>query len=208
MGRLQRTNARTAILVDRVTTPLIKAHDILMEGCAQFVTLQSSDNGTLTIINIYAQRSSNDRAPLWRRIIQAKFTADHVIVGGDFNHLEETDCRGISGERQMHRRKVAAWNHMTLRYGLVDAGRLDSFRKMSKKEFTYDNGRSGARLAVSRIDKFLVSQDIDETGGRIEAAASVRKLSDHSPLLIMMWGHPPPPPPPLTTLHTFLTPPC
>jgi endonuclease/exonuclease/phosphatase family metal-dependent hydrolase len=79
--------------------PLIKDHDILMEGCAQFVTLQSPEGGTLSIINVYAQRSSNDRTPLWRRITQAEFTADHVIVGGDFNHLEETGRRGLSNER-------------------------------------------------------------------------------------------------------------
>jgi hypothetical protein len=172
MGRSQKTNARTTILVERATTPLVKEQGIVMEGCAQFVTLQSLDNGTLTIVNIYAPHSSNDRAPLWRRINQVEFTADHIIVEGDFNHLEETDRRGISGERQMHRREAAAWHHMTLHYGLVDAWRLDSFCKMSKKEYTYDNGRSRARSAVSQIDKFLVSQDIDERGGKIKARPS------------------------------------
>ncbi len=86
---------------------------------------------------------------------------------------------------------------MTLHYGLVDAWRLDSFRKMSKKEYTYDNGRSGARSAMSQIDKFLVSQDMEKRGGRIEATTSIRKLLDHSPLIIMVWGqHPPPGNPP------------
>ncbi|CAK9859826.1 unnamed protein product [Sphagnum jensenii] len=93
---------------------------------------------------------------------------DHVIVGGDFNHLEETDHQGVSGERQMHRREVVAWHHMTLLYALADAWWFDSFRKMSKKEFTYDNGRLGACSTVSRINKFLVSQDIEERGGRME----------------------------------------
>ncbi|CAM6032383.1 unnamed protein product [Sphagnum compactum] len=161
-------------------------------GRAQYVSLQSPEGGTLTIINVYAQRSSNDRAPLWRSITQADFTADHVVVGGDFNHLEETTRRGVFGERQIHRREAASWHQMTLRYGLADAWKLDSFRKMSKKNFTFDNGRSGAFSAVSRIDKFLVSQDIEERRGRIEAAASIRKLSDHSPLIITFWGlHPP-----------------
>jgi hypothetical protein len=58
MGRSQKTSAGMAIMVDRATTPLIKAHGILMEGRAQFITLQSPDDGTLTIINVYAQRSS------------------------------------------------------------------------------------------------------------------------------------------------------
>ncbi len=94
----------------------------------------------------------------------------------------------------MHKKEATSWHHMTLHYGLVDAWQLDNFRKMSKKEYTYDNGRSGARSAMSRIDKFLVSQDIDERGGRIETVTSIRKLSDHSPLISMVWGQHPPPP--------------
>jgi exonuclease III len=77
---------------------------------------------------------------------------------------------------------------MTLKYGLSDAWRLDNFWKFSKKEFTFDNGRTGASSAMSRIDKFLVSQSVEERGGRIEATASVKKLSDHSPLVISVWG--------------------
>jgi hypothetical protein len=59
---------------------------------------------------------------------------------------------------------------------------------MSKKEYTYDNGRSGVASAVSRIDKFMISQAIDERGGKIETSTSVRKLLDHSPLIITVWG--------------------
>jgi exonuclease III len=84
----------------------------------------------------------------------------------------------------MLRREVGFWHHMTLQYGLADAWKLDSFQKMSKKEYTSDNGRAGARSVVGRIDKFLVSQKLDTRGGRIEATTSVHKLSDHSPLVI------------------------
>jgi hypothetical protein len=72
----------------------------------------------------------------------------------------------------------------------MDAWLLDSFRKMSVKEFTFDNRRSDAHLAVSRIDKFLVSQDLDLRGGRIEVAASIQKFSDHSPLILSVCGQP------------------
>jgi hypothetical protein len=125
-------------------------------------------------------------------------------VGGDFNHLEEMDRRGTVGERQMHRREATSWHHMTLHYRLADAWKLDSFRKMSQKEFTYDNGRSGNCSAVSRIDKFLVSQEIEGRGGRIKTAASVRKLTNHSSLVIMVWGQHPP----LPTPHDSSTSPC
>jgi hypothetical protein len=64
---------------------------------------------------------------------------------------------------------------------------------MSKKNFTFDNGRSGVHSVISRIDKFLVIQEIKKRGVRIEAAASIRKLLDHSPPIITIWGHHPPP---------------
>jgi exonuclease III len=108
VGRSQRTSIGTSILVDKATAPLIIEHVILIEGRAQFITLQSPDNGLLTIINIYGPRSSNDRTPFWKRINQAEFTSDHIILGGNFNHLEETDHRGTANERQMQRRGVAS----------------------------------------------------------------------------------------------------
>jgi hypothetical protein len=77
---------------------------------------------------------------------------------------------------------------MTLRYGLIDAWLLDSFHKQSEKEFTFDNGRTGRQSTVSRIDKFMVSQTVEERGGRIEVVASMRKLTDHSPVCIKIWG--------------------
>jgi hypothetical protein len=59
---------------------------------------------------------------------------------------------------------------------------------MSKKAYTFDNRRSGANSAVSRINKFMVSQDLDSRGGRIESTISIKKFLDHSPLLMSMWG--------------------
>ncbi|CAK9854805.1 unnamed protein product [Sphagnum jensenii] len=88
----------------------------------------------------------------------------------------------------MHRREAVSWHHLTLQYGLMDAWNLDSFRKMTKKNYTYDNGRVGSRSAVSRIDEFLVSQEINSRGGRIEAAPSIRRILDHSPLVMTIWG--------------------
>jgi exonuclease III len=190
MGNSQRISAGTAILVDRVTAPLVKEDGIIIEGRTQFLTLHLPDSTELAIINTYAPRTSRDRATLWKKIGEANFTTKHVIIGGDFNHMEEEEARGKAGERRMHRREAASWHHLTLQYGLLDAWTLDSFRKMSKKEYTFDNGRKGQGSAVSKIDKFLVSQELDARGGRIEAAPSMRKISDHSPLVITIWGRP------------------
>ncbi len=116
------------------------------------------------------------------------------MLGGDFNHFEEEEARGRTGEKRMHRREAATWHHLTLQHSLLDAWTLDSFRKMLKKEYTFDNGRKGQGSATSRIDKFLVSQELDSKGGRIEAAPSIRKISDHSPLVITIWGRTSAPP--------------
>jgi hypothetical protein len=188
MGSSQRISTSTIILADRMTAPLIKENGILTEGRVQYITLHLLDNFDLTIINTYMPRASRDRAPLWKRISEAKFTIDHVVLGGDFNHLEEVDCRDKARERRMHKREAASWHHLTLRYDLMDAWTLDSFRKMTKKDYTYDNGRVGPGSAISRIDKFLVSQELDSRGGRIEAAPSIRRISDHSPLIMTIWG--------------------
>jgi len=54
MGQSQKISAGTAIFIDRVTTPLIRDHDILIKGQAQYVTLQSPEGRSLTVINIFA----------------------------------------------------------------------------------------------------------------------------------------------------------
>jgi hypothetical protein len=72
----------------------------------------------------------------------------------------------------------------------MDAWKLDSFWKISAKEFTFDNGRFGARLVISRIDKFLVFRNLDWRGERIEAATSIQKFSNHSPLVLSIWNQP------------------
>jgi exonuclease III len=108
MGNSQRISAGTAILVDRVTTPLIKEDRIITEGRTQFLTLHLPDSTELSIINTYAPRASKDRATLWKKIREANLTTEHVIIGGDFNHMEEEEARGKAGERRMHRREAAS----------------------------------------------------------------------------------------------------
>jgi len=75
---------------------------------------------------------------------------------------------------------------------------------MSKKEYTFDNGRNGQGSNVSRIDKFLVSQELDSRGGRIKAAPSIRKIFDHSLLMLTVWGRTSAPPKTATYFDTTL----
>jgi predicted ATPase len=94
---------------------------------------------------------------MWKWLSEANLAADHFILGGDFNHWEKIERGGVAKKHRMHKREATAWHHLTLQYGLMDAWKLDNFRKMFAKEFTFDNGRSSAHSVISRIDKFLVS---------------------------------------------------
>jgi hypothetical protein len=72
-------------------------NDILLVSLSEFITLHLSDNGSLTIISVSTPRSSSNRAPLWRKISATEFIANHLVLGGDFNHLEEVSCKGLAG---------------------------------------------------------------------------------------------------------------
>jgi hypothetical protein len=60
MGNSQRISAGTAILVDRMTTPLVKEDGIITEGRTQYLTLHLPNSTELSIINTYASRASRD----------------------------------------------------------------------------------------------------------------------------------------------------
>jgi hypothetical protein len=136
VGPSQRISVGMAILVDKTISPLITDHGTLVEGRAQFVTLQPPSEGALTIINIYAALHSIDRAHLWKKVSQANFNSDHVILGGAFNHQEMMAGRGTAGLKQMNRREASVWHSMTLKYGLSDAWCLDSFKKLTRSQVT------------------------------------------------------------------------
>jgi endonuclease/exonuclease/phosphatase family metal-dependent hydrolase len=173
--------------MDKNIAPFMVDHGILDPGRAQYVTLQPPGEGSLTIINVYAPTLSTDRAHFWSKVESANLASDHYILGGDLNHQEPKEANS-SNARQRTRRETSAWHAMTLRLGLSDAWVLDSFHKLSKKTFTYDNGQQGPSSVLTRIDKFLVSQSVEERGGQIEISPSIRKISDHSPLIIKIWG--------------------
>jgi hypothetical protein len=61
---------------------------------------------------------------------------------------------------------------------------------MTAKAFTFDYGRVSPNSTISRIDKFLVSQELEAKGGRIEVAMSVQKFSNYSPFILTIWGQP------------------
>jgi len=89
MGRSQRMSAGTSILVDRSLAPQVTSNGILLEGKTLYITLKLSVNENLTFVNIYVVRTSNEWALMWKQLSEANFDTSHVIIGGNFNHLEE-----------------------------------------------------------------------------------------------------------------------
>jgi len=45
---------------------------------------------------------------MWKRLSEASFDTTHVIMGGDFNHLEEMDQRRKAREHFMMKREATA----------------------------------------------------------------------------------------------------
>jgi hypothetical protein len=84
-------SASTSILVDKSLAPQITSNGIFLKGRAQYITLKLLNNENLTIVNIYDARTSNEQALMWKRLSEANFDTSHVIIGEDFNHLEETN---------------------------------------------------------------------------------------------------------------------
>jgi hypothetical protein len=55
----------------------------------------------------------------------------------------------------------------------------------SGKSFSYDNGRVGVGLVLTKLDKVYVPSGFHDLGGRIGVVASHNKISDHSPVSIL-----------------------
>jgi hypothetical protein len=123
-----------------MTAPLIKEHGIITEGRVQYLTLHLPDSTELSIINTYVPRTSRDRAPRWKKISEANFQADHIIIGRDFNHQEEEEVRGRGGERRMHRQEATSWHHLTLQYGLIHAWTWTVSERCQKKSTLLTTG--------------------------------------------------------------------
>jgi hypothetical protein len=81
----------TSILMDKSFMPQITPNNIIFKGRTQFITLKLLDNRNLTIVNIYVVCTSNEWALMWKWLSKASFNITHIIIGGDFNRLKETD---------------------------------------------------------------------------------------------------------------------
>jgi hypothetical protein len=116
------------------------------------------------------------KGPYWTCISECNIDASqNLFLGGDFNHLVETNKAFKKCNRFLRKREVVTWHNPILQYGLVNIWGLDKYYKMLEKSYTFNNGKVGPHLVVStHIDKFMVLVELDAKGGKIETKTLVK----------------------------------
>ncbi|XP_058783622.1 uncharacterized protein LOC131658332 [Vicia villosa] len=103
------------------------------------------------VVNIYAPYDLCKKRILWRKLVELKeeFDDGEWIIGGDFNSIK------VRNERRG--RVVAAnYNEMNLFVSFIEESRLVDI-PCKEKKFTW---YSGDEMSMSRIDRFLISDDV------------------------------------------------
>jgi len=74
--------------------PVVVGKGVILERRAQFISLQSNNNFTLSIINVYALNSSHEKTLLnWNKLVEANVSGQSYILTGDFNMVESESNR-------------------------------------------------------------------------------------------------------------------
>ena len=95
------------------------------------------------------------------------------IVAGDFNMIRSlSEKKG--GTRQLGR-DSEAFQDLLMNMGLVDTETING-------TFTWNNKRGGASQVASKLDRFIVSEDLLLTGPAIIVSTLPFRGSDHWPV--------------------------
>jgi exonuclease III len=153
------------------------AHALMIHG--RFI--QSQDE--FFLFNVYAPCESHEKLRLWEvlpgRLQQ--LVGQKVCVCGDFNAVR-SDYERISVRQGVRSPDQVAFNRFIDDSGLVDL-------PLCGRNFTWYK-RDGS--SMSRIDRFLLSEDWCLSWPNCVQQAQLRGLSDHCPLLLSVdvenWG--------------------
>jgi exonuclease III len=98
---------------------------------------------------------------------------------------EQTEDRspGYTG-KAMGGAEEVAWNHYCLALGFNDVIHLDEFKKIGPKDYTWSRERPNP--IWSRLDRFYITPDIQQAGGRHGIWPTVAHLSDHAPIFLQL----------------------
>ncbi|XP_058752845.1 uncharacterized protein LOC131626046 [Vicia villosa] len=138
---------------------------------------------TFYIVNIYSPCSLPLKKKLWRDLLEAKakFSDGEWCLAGDFNSV--SNSRERKGNCHLIRR-----SEMTGFSGFIEDCNLIDVPTKGKR-FSWYGGKGGA---MSRLDRFLVSENLIASLKIVGQWIGDRNISDHCPIWLMIddsnWG--------------------
>eukprot|EP00253_Pinus_taeda_P033682 PITA_33682 len=124
------------------------------------------------ITNVYGPQKQANKLKLFTSVedLRARHPILPWIVAGDFNMIRSlSEKKG--GTRQLSRDSMAFQNFI-MNMGLVDTETING-------TFTWNNKRGGASQVASKLDRFIISEDLLLTGPAITASILPFGGSDH-----------------------------
>ncbi|MCH95720.1 endonuclease/exonuclease/phosphatase family protein [Trifolium medium] len=142
-----------------------------------------SSNEDFVVVNVYAPCDPGAKQRLWDSLSARlqSLVGSRVCVCGDFNAVR------CEEERRSLRAGPRASDHIPFNTFIEDNNLLDF--PLSGRKFTWYKGDG---LSMSRLDRFLVSEEWCLTWPNCIQVALLRGLSDHCPLVLVAsednWG--------------------
>jgi len=150
---------------------------------AHFTALGTTQEGAIT--NVYGPQGSQDKDKFLERLelIKSLTNTPNWIIGGDFNMILTLEEKTGGNKRleQDSGKFKALIDHLKL----IDI-------ETSNGIYTWSNRRSGHQHIACRLDRFLVTEELMETGSDLDSLILPKAGSDHWPLALQLsLGEPP-----------------
>ncbi|XP_058733670.1 uncharacterized protein LOC131605315 [Vicia villosa] len=135
------------------------------------------------IANVYSSCHRGEKRVLWRKLLDLKsrFTDGEWVIAGDFNAVKNMNERK-GGSGRYRAREAREFSDFISLSNLIDVPNKG-------KKFTWFGGDGKAR---SRIDRFLVADNIVIKWGIVGQLVGDRDVSDHCPIWLIgnksNWG--------------------
>jgi exonuclease III len=140
-------------------------------------------SGLLYIVNVYSPCSLSGKRKLWNDLLEFKLNNEpgDWCLGGDFNSISKVgERRGRNGPGSQSERAEFV--------SFIDALEVTDVPVTGKK-FTWFSADGSA---MSRLDRFLLSEGFIEKGGISNQMVGDRDISDHCPIWLectrLNWG--------------------
>lgn len=150
-----------------------------------------------TIVNVYSPCNLEEKRVLWTELLERRRISSVAswCVAGDFNAVRTTDERkGHMVGSTQHRRESEEFNTFIAAMQLLDLPLIG-------RKYTWYRPNGSA---MSRLDRFLLSQEWVQVWPNCSQVAFNRDVSDHCPILLrdifQNWG-----PKPFRTLNCWFS---